>query len=114
MASALLETDLPATHDEPATGLIIGPEHLRGGEPAAWRAEARSSAWQRFESLPMPARTDEAWRFSPLKALELGGFHGPQPVPAPVREELARRSTGLSQVAGRLAFANDATISRTE
>jgi Fe-S cluster assembly protein SufD len=114
MASVLLETETPRTQDEPAAALITGPEHLRGGEPAAWRAEARSSAWQRFESLPMPARTDEAWRFSPLKALELAGFQAPQPVPTSVREELARRSTGLSAVAARLAFANDATISRTD
>jgi Fe-S cluster assembly protein SufD len=114
MASALLETETPPTQDEPAAGLIVGPEHLRSGEPASWRAEARTSAWQRFESLPMPARTDESWRFSPLKALELAGFHAPQPIPATVREELARRSTGLREVAGRLAFANDTTILRAE
>ena len=32
---------------------------------------ALRAAWQKFEALPMPARTDEAWRFASLKALDL-------------------------------------------
>jgi Fe-S cluster assembly protein SufD len=112
MGTALLETESPTPSlEEPAAGLIVGPEHLRGnGNAAAWRAEARTSAWQRFESLPMPARTDELWRFSTLKALELGHWHAPQLVGEAVANELRERSVGLAKTAGRLAFANDVTI----
>ena len=35
---------------------------------------ARTAARQLFDSLPMPGRTDEAWRFANYKALDLTPF----------------------------------------
>lgn len=113
MSTTLLENEENiATEEAPAAGLIVGPEHLRQGGGAAWRAEARASAWQRFESLPMPARTDEAWRFSSLKTLDLAPFHAPLPVSREVAEDLRARSTALSTIAGRMVFANDELLNR--
>ena len=44
----------------------------------AWWLAAKQEAWQRFQSLPMPSRTDETWRFSSLASLSLEGFDVPE------------------------------------
>ena len=43
-----------------------------------WWLAAKQEAWDRFVSLPSPARTDERWRFSNLSALSLDGFEVPE------------------------------------
>ncbi len=53
----------------------------RKGEPD-WVREARLAAWETYESLPMPKRTDEEWRRTDLRGLKLdrlapfAGFDG--------------------------------------
>jgi Fe-S cluster assembly protein SufD len=44
----------------------------------AWWLEAKQSAWEKFNALPMPSRTDETWRFSNIKSLDLDGFTLPE------------------------------------
>jgi Fe-S cluster assembly protein SufD len=44
----------------------------------AWWLEAKKAAWNRFTALPLPSRTDETWRFSNLKGLDLDGFSLPE------------------------------------
>lgn len=44
----------------------------------AWWLEAKKAAWHQFTALPMPSRTDETWRFSKLKGLDLDGFTLPE------------------------------------
>jgi Fe-S cluster assembly protein SufD len=67
---------------KPAAADILGgftPEvfarHLasQAAHPAWW-LERKRSAYARFESLPMPSRTDEGWRFSNIAGINLGGF----------------------------------------
>lgn len=73
---------------------------------------ARAPARQRFEALPMPGRTDEAWRFANFKALDLAPFAAPSaPFPGD-RDRLLKRSSGVAEAAGRMVFANDALIAR--
>ncbi|HEV7867599.1 MAG TPA: Fe-S cluster assembly protein SufD [Chthoniobacteraceae bacterium] len=79
------------------------PSILTAGPVSADRLEA----WTQFLTLPMPKRTDEAWRFTNLKHLDLSGYtHGAAPDDASA-DELVARSTGLESVAGRMVFAND-------
>ncbi len=54
-------------------------EHLsqRGYLPAWW-LEAKKAAWNQFNALPLPSRTNETWRFSNLKGLNLDGFSLPE------------------------------------
>ncbi len=40
----------------------------------AWWIERKRNAYAEFASLPMPARTDETWRFSSREHLSLSGF----------------------------------------
>jgi Fe-S cluster assembly protein SufD len=74
--------------------------------------EAHAGAWEKFQSLPPPARTDEGWRFSNLKALDLSGYTAAQQVDAATREDLIARSAGVAASAGRMIFANDTLVAR--
>ena len=38
-------------------------------------SDQQRAAWAQFQSLPMPARTDQAWRFSNVGALDLSPYH---------------------------------------
>ncbi len=43
-----------------------------------WWIEAKKAAWNQFNALPLPRRTDETWRFSDLKGIDLDGFNLPE------------------------------------
>jgi Fe-S cluster assembly protein SufD len=43
----------------------------------AWWLERKRAAYEKFAALPMPRRTDEAWRFSKIAGLTLDGFAPP-------------------------------------
>ena len=101
---------LNSEESEPARSLLdAGP--LRTGD--ALPDELRAHAWERFRSLPMPARKDERWRFANLKDLDLSAY---QPAPLPdqaAASALLRRSPGLDAVSGRMVFGNDQLLART-
>lgn len=74
----------------------------------SWWLEAKKAAWQNFLSLPMPARTDESWRFSNLSGLSLGNYQPATPIQ---RAEYSGADLGC-ECAARLVFANNALIHR--
>ena len=102
----------------------IEPPHINGSTPLvtggpadsenlpAWFRQARFEAWESFESLRLPTRTDEAWRFANLKSLDLTPFTQPRSASECEQAAQADRSTGLAQSAGRMIFANDELVSR--
>src|SRR4051812_29407348 len=112
MSTATLMEE-PSTRDLAASASLLAGPH-KSGAPLSWRTETQSAAWEKFDTLPMPARTDEAWRFSTRKALDLSGFTAPAGVPEPVGHELVGRSQadGLGAIAGRMVFANDQFLQR--
>ncbi len=77
------------------------------GRPAGWFAEAQQAAWRRYLETPLPARTDERWRFANMARLrELDGFElavGECPEAA----ALAARSLCPGPVAGHLVLVDD-------
>ncbi len=91
----------PAALDAGALDRIAATYH----EPD-WLQAIRRAAWDRYDSMPMPARTDERWRRTDLRALDMNrvrphdetarldletGFAGPEDSPrdwAAAREEL--------------------------
>lgn len=75
-------------------------------ELPAWWLERKRAAYERFASLPLPARTDEAWRFSRLSGLTVEGFTLPG-APALVPHV----SIGIKKSA-KLVFANGRLHSR--
>ena len=72
----------------------------------AWWLERKRAAFARYTALPMPARTDESWRFSNLGSLTLDGFALPAPAPAAPLPPL-----GIA-TAGTLVFSNNRFVAR--
>jgi len=99
-------------HDESALILTSGPATQQNHAFANWFSQLRFDAWKTFQDAPLPTRTDEAWRFASIKALDLGGFTRAVPVQESVAADLIRRSAGGLETAGRMIFANDQLISR--
>jgi len=71
----------------------------------------RLAAWTLFQSLPMPTRGDELWRFANLKGLDLTPFIATPPLEESAADQLVARSRGLPESAGRLIFGNDQLLS---
>lgn len=101
MSTAVLEIEATPTAEAAARLLDAGPA-----------SDSQRPAWERFQSIAAPARNDEAWRFSNIKALDLTPYSGSLPVDDSVREDLIERSVGLAGFAGRMVFANDQLIAR--
>ena len=109
-SSAVLEEETAA---KPQTAGILGGIHGRADDALpAWFADQQRAAWTQFQSLPMPARTDQAWRFSNLGALDLSPYSAVGPVSEGDGREILERSTGLDQISGRLVFADDHILER--
>jgi len=60
----------------------------------------------------MPARTDQAWRFSSIAALDLAPYKMGQPLSAADAPALVERSVGIENNSGRLVFADDHFLQR--
>ncbi len=75
-----------------------------------WMRESRLRAWQVFEMLPMPSRTDEEWRRTDLSKLNLEDLvpyteASGSPIQSPLRLD--------GNNAGLLTHQNSVTVSRT-
>ncbi len=66
--SALPQTDLPTASFD-----FAGHLASRGSLPKWW-LDTKQAAWNQFLAYPMPARSDERWRFSDTAALSLDGY----------------------------------------
>jgi Fe-S cluster assembly protein SufD len=74
-----------------------------------WFAKLQADARKEFESEPFPARTDELWRFSSIKNLELDSYQ-----PASEWSEWDPRllnGRAFARPSGRLIFVNERLIS---
>ena len=74
-----------------------------------WFAKLQADAWKEFESEPLPARTDELWRFSSIKNLALDSYQPASEWSEWDPQFLSGRTFG--DPAGRLIFVNERLIS---
>jgi len=114
MSTAIASTEERPRINQDASALILtsGPDDLENHAFADWFSQLRFEAWKSFLETPLPARTDEAWRFATVKALELSSFTRAVPVGPAVAADLIQRSAGGLETAGRMVFANDRLLSR--
>lgn len=77
-----------------------------------WFRESQKEGWRTFESLPMPTRKNEEWRFVNFKSIDLSRFTRPTPASEENQAALTRRSAGLEKIAGKMVFVNDELVSR--
>jgi Fe-S cluster assembly protein SufD len=107
--SAVLDVPVPRKASAGKSLMTIGPDSA--DHPSYFR-ERQEAAWRRFEELPMPVRTDEAWRFSDVKAVDVSPFCRAEQVAKPEAAGLLSRSHGLGRTSGRMVFANDRLLSQ--
>lgn len=112
--TAVLEEvmELEAPQEISAHTILSGLPEGRGADLPAWFRERQQEAWARFESIPMPARKDQAWRFSNVAALDLTPYHLGESLSQDARIAILDLSVGLDEVAGRLIFADDHLLRR--
>lgn len=73
-----------------------------------WFVTAQEDAWKQFQSLPIPKRGAEAWRFSTFNHLDFSAY---QLVDTPVQaEEWIARSQGVKEAAATFVFVNDQLV----
>jgi Fe-S cluster assembly protein SufD len=104
--------ELDAPQEQFPRAILSGPVEATSAELPAWFREQQRAAWTNFESLPYPNRKDQPWRFSNVNALDLSRYVSGAPLSEAQREEVLDFSTGLSEVAGRLIFADDHLLRR--
>ncbi|MDB6168609.1 MAG: sufD [Verrucomicrobia bacterium] len=79
-------------------------EHLAAvAHLPAWWLDRKRAAYASFAALPLPKRTDEAWRFATLAGIQLDGYTLPPPVATAALGHLA---IGVAK-AGKFVFANN-------
>jgi Fe-S cluster assembly protein SufD len=114
MSTAIASTEERprVNHDETALILTSGPAGEENHAFADWFSQLRFEGWKTFQDIPEPVRTDEAWRFATIKALDLSGFKCAAAVDEAAAAELIRRSESGLETAGRMIFANDRLLER--
>jgi Fe-S cluster assembly protein SufD len=91
-------------------GILSGPVESR--EFPDWFREQQRDAWKEFQSLPLPTRKDQLWRFSSVDLLDLSQFNFSGIMSDDDRRNVLKYSRGLDEVAGRMIFAGDQLIER--
>jgi Fe-S cluster assembly protein SufD len=74
----------------------------------AWFAARQDAARSRYESIPVPKRGDERWRFSNIKQLDFSNLSGESKSAG--NADLIARSTGLAKPTAKFVFHNDEVI----
>ncbi len=110
MSTALVEAEEMEQRSAPGTLLNAGA-WARFGH-TEWFNALQAKAWTTFQSLPMPGRKDEQWRFANLKAANIESFLPGAALSEADGEELVTRSTGLEASAGRMIFGNDQLLAQ--
>ncbi len=78
-----------------------------------WLIERRQKAWDAFQTLPLPSRKDEQWRFATLNRNVLNQIVPGNGVDAETADRLASRSSFIADHAGQYVFADNQLIDST-
>src|SRR3954468_17041365 len=100
--------DDTVTIEAKARRILSGPTESR--DLPDWFRDQQREAWNEFESLPMPTRKEQLWRFSNVDLLDLSPYRLSEPLSDDDRANILKYSTGLTEFAGRLIFANDQLV----
>ena len=78
---------------------------------SAFLTKKKEDAWNAFQTLPMPTRLNEAWRFANIGTLDIDGYALPQEKPD--AESILEQSNHLSDFSGRTIFADGHLIAHS-
>jgi Fe-S cluster assembly protein SufD len=93
-------------------GILEGIQRRGDDQVPAWFGDQQQAAWTQFQSLPMPVRTDQAWRFSNVGLLDLSPYSITGRLSEADGHEILERSGELDETAARLVFADDHFLER--
>jgi Fe-S cluster assembly protein SufD len=93
---------------------LLDSAPLVPGAASELLAALRAEGWKAFESLPFPARTEEAWRFANMKALDISSFTQTRPASECDQATFLTKSISLEKITGKMVFANDELVYRDE
>lgn len=72
-----------------------------------WWTDLKRKSWARFHDLPMPARSDENWRFASIGSIGLDGYNLGGTPHEDAKMEILARSSEIREYAGKMVFADD-------
>ena len=72
-----------------------------------WIEEKRKTAWKQFQSLDLPKRKDEQWRFSSRFSLDFNDYHLAEAPSEDVIQTLIEKSNLNSKTEARMIFADN-------
>lgn len=105
MPTALQTKHLPMASLGDDAQLIAYRESLSGSIP--WLDAKRAEAWDAYQSLPMPTRKDEKWRFASRMAFDLASFRITDAPDGSTRQRAIDASNLMQQVSGRMVFTDN-------
>lgn len=103
----ILETDSSNIHDLMNDDLLSNKcfeKHLEHYNHLPWLQSLKRDAWEQFNKIQMPKRTDEAWRFADLKNFSLEGYQFPHAKIGYERVDIERLSSIITDFSGRMIF----------
>lgn len=86
------------------------PDFTWNHDAPVWFQQRATAAWDEFQSLPIPALKDQAWRYSNAKSFALETL---RPATGPTdadRHEAIARARGVGHFAAQFVFLNDQLI----
>lgn len=100
----------PPTEDNAAIREAFA-RHLEDLDTAPeWWKTAKKDAFQRFESLAMPSRMNEEWRFAKLKDLGLEPYRFAALPSISDASKIVERSNFIEKTSGKFVFGDDQTL----
>jgi len=91
-------------------GLLAGPGRCAA---PAWWTDRQQEAWTRFQSLPMPKRKDEDWRFANINAIDLSRYTAGAALSTSQKESILARSQNSLEAAATAVLANDQVLAQS-
>lgn len=76
----------------------------------SWWKEFKAEAFESFEKLPLPKRSDENWRFASVGNLDLGRYEFASKIAANGYASLVERSNFTASQTGSFVFADNQTV----
>ncbi len=88
----------------------LTPDFTRLSDAPAWFQNRAKAAWDEYQSLPMPALKDVAWRYSSAKRLALDSLHTATTPTDADKQQAIKQSHGLEKTAAKFIFVNDVLV----
>jgi Fe-S cluster assembly protein SufD len=111
--NTITKTDLPEQNHSENNGIAeeFAQQLESCRETPDWWKDMKTKAFDAFQSLPMPTRKNEEWRFANVKSLTFDGYDFIIPEKPVETKDLVEQSDVISNPSGQIIFADNKPIS---